>query len=121
MKYYFSFDELTHTDTGICNSIPIAETNPILHNLVILRTVLNVIRGLVGRPIVVTSAFRSREVNAAVGGVPTSNHCLGRAADIAYDSGACSDLYKICKQLYNQGVLSEFICYPDKNYIHIAI
>lgn len=121
MKYYFSLDELTHTDTGISNSIPIAETNPILHNLVILRTVLNVIRGLIGRPIVVNSAFRSREVNEAVGGVPTSNHCLGRAADIASPFGDDSDLYRICKQLFDQGVLSEFIYYPDRHFIHIAI
>lgn len=119
MKYYFSFDELTHTDTGICNSIPIAETNSILHNLIILRTVLNVLRGFISEPIKVTSAFRSREVNNAVGGVPTSNHCLGRAADITCDS--IHLLHSYCKVLYEQGILSECIFYERKNIIHIAI
>lgn len=119
MKYYFSFDELTHTETGISNSIPIAETNPILHNILLLRTVLNVIRGIIGVPIHVNSAFRSREVNAAVGGVSTSNHCLGRAADIT-----CSELpelFELCMKLQNSGVLSECILYSDRNFIHIAI
>lgn len=119
MKYYFTFDEFTHTDTGLCNSIPIAETNSILHNLFILRTVLNVIRGLLSEPIFITSAFRSREVNAAVGGVPTSNHCLGRAADITCD--VMPKLLDICLKLYDSGILTECIYYPEKNIIHVAI
>jgi hypothetical protein len=36
----------------------------------------------VGRPIVVNSAFRSYEVNRAVGGVSSSQHLTGEAADI---------------------------------------
>ena len=30
----------------------------------------------------ISSGYRCREVNAAVGGVPTSQHCKGMAADI---------------------------------------
>ena len=119
MKYYFSFDELTHTDTGISNSIPIAEMNVVLNNLVILRTVLNVLRGFISEPIKVTSAYRSREVNSAVGGVPSSNHCLGRAADVTCDS--IHLLHSYCKVLRDQNILSECIFYHDKNIIHIAI
>ena len=33
-------------------------------------------------PIVINSGFRSKEVNKAVGGVPTSNHLTGCAVDI---------------------------------------
>ena len=33
-------------------------------------------------PIIINSAFRSTSVNKAVGGVPTSNHLTGCAADI---------------------------------------
>lgn len=117
MKYYFSFDELTHTDTGISNSIPICETNPVLHNLIILRTVLNVIRGIMRCPIWINSGFRNREVNEAVGGVPFSNHTLGRAADISCDN--LSELAFLCKCLREQEILAE--CVVHETYIHIAI
>lgn len=39
------------------------------------------VRALFGRPITVTSWYRSPAVNRAVGGVPTSHHALGWAVD----------------------------------------
>lgn len=44
--------------------------------------VLEPLQRAVGRPIVVNSAFRSYEVNRAVGGVSSSQHLTGEAADI---------------------------------------
>lgn len=32
--------------------------------------------------VTISSGYRSREVNAKVGGAPTSQHCLGQAADV---------------------------------------
>jgi len=40
------------------------------------------IRDQLARPLVVTSGFRCPEHNAAVGGKPSSQHLIGRAADI---------------------------------------
>ncbi len=45
-------------------------------------TVLQPLRDNLGRPIMVTSGYRSPAVNAAVGGSATSDHCHGLAADI---------------------------------------
>lgn len=39
----------------------------------------------------VTSAFRCREVNAAVGGSPTSDHLAGRAVDVVPAVLSCHD------------------------------
>lgn len=39
------------------------------------------VRNLLGVPVQITSGFRSRDVNAAVGGASTSQHCQGLAAD----------------------------------------
>jgi len=44
--------------------------------------VLEEVRRYFGRPVIVTSGARCREYNASVGGVPESQHILGRAADI---------------------------------------
>lgn len=41
------------------------------------------VRGLLGKPVRVHSAYRSPAVNAAVGGSPTSQHCGGQAVDFS--------------------------------------
>lgn len=43
---------------------------------------LQPLRELIGRPIVIPSGYRSKAVNKAAGGVATSQHMLGQAADI---------------------------------------
>lgn len=78
-KTYFSFTEMIRTDTGIEN-IPNWEQ---IHNLQALLThVLNPVRNAYGKPIYVTSGYRSPSVNKAVGGAIASQHRQGEAADI---------------------------------------
>ena len=47
-----------------------------------LRYSNNVLYGDMDMPIIITSGYRSPEVNKAVGGAPTSNHLTGCAVDI---------------------------------------
>lgn len=44
--------------------------------------VLQSIRDYFGKPVVITSAYRTAAHNKAVGGAKYSQHCYGRAADI---------------------------------------
>lgn len=53
-----------------------------VENLRRLAETLEQVRAVLGKPITINSAFRSVAVNRAVGGVDTSEHCDGRAADI---------------------------------------
>ena len=46
-----------------------------------LAALLQKIRDHFGRPVVITSGYRTTEHNAAVGGSKSSQHLLGRAAD----------------------------------------
>lgn len=43
---------------------------------------LDQIREYFGKPVVITSGYRTKSHNAAVGGVSNSQHTLGKAADI---------------------------------------
>lgn len=47
-----------------------------------LAALLQKIRDHFGRPVVITSGYRTAAHNKAVGGAPYSQHCYGRAADI---------------------------------------
>ena len=113
---YFTFEELTSTQTGLYNC-PVASSH--LGNLACLWDVLNLIRSKLGRPIIINSAFRSPEVNRAVGGVKNSLHMQGRAADIRCAPEYMDELWSIIQQSDDELCLSEKIRKPT--FIHIAI
>ena len=89
----FSFNELTKTDTGLDN---IPNDMNVLSNLCRLAAFLQTIRNELRLPIIVNSAYRSPEVNAKVGGVSSSYHVKGLAADIR-----CSDMDKLLTILHS--------------------
>ncbi|MFQ6099084.1 MAG: YcbK family protein [Armatimonadota bacterium] len=45
------------------------------------------IRDAVGKPVMVASGYRTPERNRQVGGVPNSQHLLGRASDLVATNG----------------------------------
>ncbi len=47
---------------------------------------LCVLRDAIGRPVYINSGYRSKRLNARVGGVPNSRHLQGKAADIHCDN-----------------------------------
>lgn len=79
----FRLDEFTASDTADQHGIANTPTPEHLANIRDhLAPGLQQIRTRLGRAIVLTSGYRNPVVNAAVGGVPTSAHALGFAADI---------------------------------------
>lgn len=77
---HFTLEELTHTDHRQFNNTPNEAEQA---NLVRLAEFLELVKVvLIGKPIMVNSAFRSKAVNDAVGSKDTSQHRVGCAADI---------------------------------------
>ena len=92
LSEHFTLAELTHTDHREFDNTPNEQE---LANLYRLAEFLELVKtALGGKPIIVNSAFRSKQVNDAVGSKDTSQHRLGCAADIRSVSNylACSDL-----------------------------
>ena len=80
LSEHFSYEELIHTDHRQYDNTP---TDKELANLVRLAEFLEVVKAVLGgKPIVINSAFRSAQVNAAVGSKDSSQHRTGCAADI---------------------------------------
>ena len=78
----FSFYELTNT-----SHVGLVEENRkyaegLKDNLNLLGILLQDIRDVIGEPITISSGVRCPELNKKVGGVPTSRHTQGLAADI---------------------------------------
>ena len=80
MTPHFTLAELTHTDHREFDNTP---NESELANLQRLAEFLEQVKtALGGKPIMVNSAFRSKQVNDAVGSKDTSQHRIGCAADI---------------------------------------
>jgi hypothetical protein len=76
----FTLEELTHTDHREFDNTP---NDAERANLQRLAEFLEQVKSaLGGKPIMVNSAFRSKQVNDAVGSKDTSQHRLGCAADL---------------------------------------
>lgn len=80
----FTIEELTATSTGLNNAPGERESEKLLY---VAAYLLQPVRSRWGR-VMVTSGFRSPEVNARVGSKPTSQHTRGEAADfLPLDAG----------------------------------
>ena len=77
---HFTLEELTHTDHREFDNTPNAQEAANLERLALFLEQVKETLG--GKPIMVNSAFRSKQVNDAVGSKDTSQHRIGCAADI---------------------------------------
>ena len=80
MTPHFTLAELTHTDHRSLDNTPNDAERANLQRLAEFLELVKVALG--GKPVMVNSAFRSKAVNDAVGSKDTSQHRVGRAADI---------------------------------------
>lgn len=84
---FFTLRELTKSSTASKNHINNSPTEEIVRNLQYgVDMVLDPLRRLYGKPIIITSGYRCKELNKKVGGVTNSWHTQGNAADIHVSS-----------------------------------
>ncbi|MFI3303280.1 MAG: D-Ala-D-Ala carboxypeptidase family metallohydrolase [Rikenellaceae bacterium] len=87
MGKFFSISELSRSQVAASRGIdntPVGETKETLERLI--DRLLDPVREKWGAPITVNSGYRSPALNVAVGGVATSQHTKGEAADITAGS-----------------------------------
>jgi len=97
---HFSLAELTASETAARNHLDNTPSALVVNNLLSLCvTVLEPIRVAVGRPVHINSGYRSIAVNAAIGGVVSSAHVDGRAADLIVPGMPLADVYDLIARL----------------------
>ena len=112
----FSFKEFEHSDTakahGIINAITDWDVRDNIKSLV--ENVLQPLRDEWGAPLFINSGYRCKELNELVGGVETSQHRKGQAADVG-----CSDPYALAKLLLKMKLpFDQIVLYPT--FLHIS-
>lgn len=83
LSEHFTLEEMIFSSTAARHGIDNTPPADAVANLKALcANVLEPLRVLWGGPIHVDSGFRCQALNTLVHGVPTSQHCLGQAADL---------------------------------------
>lgn len=116
---YFSIKELCSSGVARVRRIDNTPNEKQVENLTALvYNVLDPLREIFGRPIIVSSGFRSKDLNAAVGGAKNSQHMSGEAADIyAGTKEGNRELFNlIVKYLPYDQVINE----RDFSWIHVS-
>jgi len=89
---HFTREEMEHSATAIRYGVDNKCPNELLDNMTAVAMTLEKIRAHYGKPIHVTSCYRSPACNRLVGGSPTSAHRFAFAADFEVDGVANIDV-----------------------------
>ena len=103
---------------GISNKCNIEQAGNIQR---LIAEVLDPLREAYGKPIRVTSGFRSPELNKAVGGSRTSDHMTGCAADIVGTPNTKGENEKLFKLVQELGLSYDQLI-DEKNFrwVHVS-
>ena len=121
---HFTLEEFIRSNTATrlkINNLP--NKQQIANLLELCREVLEPIREAYGKPIIVTSGYRCPELNKAVGGVATSEHLQGMAADIRTLSDTKADnkkLWMICIEVLKLRPFGQLINEHNYDWIHLS-
>lgn len=119
LSAHFSLAEMTTSQEAVRRGLDNDPDKKQTDNLRRLCETLEQVRSVLGKPVTVSSGFRSVEVNAAVGGVPTSEHCDGRAADIICP--AYGNPFQVATAIANAGIEFNQLIIEYGRWVHISV
>ncbi|MBP5172402.1 MAG: hypothetical protein J6037_01675 [Bacteroidales bacterium] len=138
---YFTNDEFTRSVTAAIKGYDNTPSDEVVANLHwLVEEFLDPLREAIGSPICISSGYRCRDLNTAVGGAETSAHLLGLAADFyPLDREKASQILEIAREWREAGekwkdehnvhedtmteipggMFNQFITYPT--FFHVAV
>lgn len=119
---YFTLSELTKSSTATrykINNIPNKEQEQNL--IALVENILDPLRKVFGRPIIVTSGFRSKRLNDIIGGSKTSQHMTGQAVDIRTVKDTKEENKKLFQLIQKLDLpFDQLIDENDYDWIHVS-
>lgn len=79
---HFTLDELTRSAKAAAMGLDNTAPPELVPRLVLVAEMLERVRTTLNVPITITSGYRGQRLNSAVGGITSSDHTQGHAADI---------------------------------------
>lgn len=118
----FTLAELTRSSTAESKGIDNTPTSAQVENLRRLASALEDVRVLLGgKPIIITSGYRSAALNRAVGGSQTSSHSDGLAADFVCPR--FGHVMQICESIRDSGLQFDQLIYEQgaTEWVHLGV
>lgn len=115
---HFLLDEFTVSQEAARRGIDNTPTAEAMQNLPKLAQLMEAVRIHLGVPITISSGFRSKALNDAIGGAPGSQHLTGQAADFIAP-GFGSPL-TICCHLVDQASVDYDQLIQEGRWVHIS-
>ena len=116
LSEHFTLEELTFTDHREFDNTPNADETANLNRLASFLEQVKTVLG--GKPVMINSAFRCKQVNDAVGSKDTSQHRIGCAADLRIP-GMTPD--EVVKAIMASGIGYDQIIREFDRWTHISI
>ncbi len=119
---HFTLAELIRSDIAIRKGIDNTPPAEVLENLRLLAAGLERVRDVLGRPVHISSGYRSPKLNAAVGGSKTSAHMQGLAADITAPAfGSPEDVVRaLAKEMATIQADQIILEFPPNGWVHVG-
>lgn len=114
----FSLEEMIFSETASRKGFDNRPTAKEIANLVRVATLLEQVRKVINKPIQVTSGYRCKELNQAIGSSETSQHRLGCAADIKV-SGMTPDA--IVRAIIESDIQYDQLIREFDSWVHISV
>lgn len=119
---YFTIEEMIKSDTAQSKGIQNIPSKEEEQNLIsLIENILDPLREVYGKPIIVTSGYRCQKLNSAVGGAKTSQHLTGEAADIRSVEDTVSENKKLFDLIQKLNLpFDQLIDEYNLNWVHVS-
>ena len=115
---HFTYEELTFSEKALRLGLENKPPTEIYTNLVRLANLLEQVRKIIAKPIIIKSGYRSKLVNEAVVSTEKSQHRVGCAADFKVP-GMTPD--EICRAIIASDIQYDQLIREYDSWVHISI
>lgn len=115
----FNLQEFIRSQTASRKGINNTPSKEVVNNIKYLtKNCLQIAREHIGKPFTITSGYRCKELNQAIGGASKSQHCKGEAVDFVCNGlGSSKTLFKA---ILESGVEFDQIIEEFGQWVHIS-
>lgn len=117
-----TLEELTTSQTATRLKINNTPTPEIIENLKVVAAQVQKVRDHFGKPLIISSGYRSEKLNSAIGGARNSQHTKGEAIDIQSTTGYTNaDIFNYIKNnLDFDQLIWEYGTRKEPKWVHIS-